>query len=256
MLKRICGKCKILSASPLDRNAVMNLRVCDLKWFLKSKSVSIFSCTEKSELVDLVMQHATNVASSSSYRYDRDALEQRLSNKPSQTTTAAHAAASSHANSQQSENSTQGNRNSTSCPTSPRATSLHTTSESCSSLNNQGSNETATSSLDDLKGPDHIAQLSIRQLKLILVRNFVDYKGCCEKLELQDRVLRLWRQKQERESISMMDENVCKICWESQIDCVMLECGHMATCTPCGKQMNECPICRQYVVRVVHTFKA
>jgi hypothetical protein len=34
-----------------------------------------------------------------------------------------------------------------------------------------------------------------------------------------------------------------------QIDCVMLECGHMCTCTNCGKQMAECPICRQYVVR-------
>ena len=34
-----------------------------------------------------------------------------------------------------------------------------------------------------------------------------------------------------------------------QIDCVMLECGHMCTCTQCGKQMAECPICRQYVVR-------
>jgi hypothetical protein len=29
----------------------------------------------------------------------------------------------------------------------------------------------------------------------------------------------------------------------------MLECGHMCTCTNCGKQMAECPICRQYVVR-------
>ena len=29
----------------------------------------------------------------------------------------------------------------------------------------------------------------------------------------------------------------------------MLECGHMCTCTQCGKQMAECPICRQYVVR-------
>ena len=36
-----------------------------------------------------------------------------------------------------------------------------------------------------------------------------------------------------------------------QIDCVMLECGHMCTCTNCGKQMAECPICRQYVVRSV-----
>ena len=38
-----------------------------------------------------------------------------------------------------------------------------------------------------------------------------------------------------------------------QIDCVMLECGHMCTCTQCGKQMAECPICRQYVVRYFYS---
>ena len=52
------------------------------------------------------------------------------------------------------------------------------------------------------------------------------------------------------------DEELCKICMDHPVDCVMLECGHMCTCTRCGKQMAECPICRQYVVRVVRTFKA
>ena len=52
------------------------------------------------------------------------------------------------------------------------------------------------------------------------------------------------------------DEELCKICMDNPVDCVMLECGHMCTCTRCGKQMAECPICRQYVVRVVRTFKA
>lgn len=52
------------------------------------------------------------------------------------------------------------------------------------------------------------------------------------------------------------EESLCKICWDSPIECVILECGHMACCINCGKQMNECPICRQYVVRVVRFFKA
>ncbi len=73
------------------------------------------------------------------------------------------------------------------------------------------------------------------------------------------------------------DINLCKICMESTTDCVLLECGHMVTCTNCGKRLNECksksyliqfylliiylfiilgPICRQYVIRVVHIFKA
>lgn len=54
----------------------------------------------------------------------------------------------------------------------------------------------------------------------------------------------------------MADIDLCKICMDNPVDCVMLECGHMCTCLLCGKQMNECPICRQYVVRVVRTFKS
>lgn len=48
---------------------------------------------------------------------------------------------------------------------------------------------------------------------------------------------------------------LCKICMDSPIDCVLLECGHMLTCVRCGRQLSECPICRQYVSRVVHAFK-
>ena len=52
------------------------------------------------------------------------------------------------------------------------------------------------------------------------------------------------------------ESELCKICMDATIDCVLLECGHMVTCTKCGRKLNECPICRQYVIRVVHTFKA
>lgn len=53
-----------------------------------------------------------------------------------------------------------------------------------------------------------------------------------------------------------LEENLCKICMDSPIDCVLLECGHMVTCTKCGKRMSECPMCRQYVVRAVHVFRS
>lgn len=53
-----------------------------------------------------------------------------------------------------------------------------------------------------------------------------------------------------------VEENLCKICMDSPIDCVLLECGHMITCTKCGKRMSECPVCRQYVVRAVHVFRS
>jgi len=80
-------------------------------------------------------------------------------------------------------------------------------------------------------------------------------KACKEKDELLEVMERLWS-KDFRRKEDLEENSFCKICMEAPIDCVILECGHMCTCTNCGKQMKECPICRQEVVRVVRTFKA
>ncbi|MBN3309037.1 RFFL ligase, partial [Amia calva] len=122
-------------------------------------------------------------------------------------------------------------------------------------------------SLSDLSCADDIEALSVRQLKEILARNFVNYKGCCEKWELMERVTRLYNEQKDlqirvtspedgSDPSPGVEENLCKICMDSPIDCVLLECGHMVTCTKCGKRMSECPICRQYVVRAVHVFRS
>lgn len=124
-------------------------------------------------------------------------------------------------------------------------------------------------SLSDLTDLEDIEGLTVRQLKEILARNFVNYKGCCEKWELMERVTRLYKDQKGLQHLvcgaedqndgavpPSMEENLCKICMDSPIDCVLLECGHMVTCTKCGKRMNECPICRQYVIRAVHVFRS
>ncbi|NWS49147.1 RFFL ligase, partial [Probosciger aterrimus] len=115
-------------------------------------------------------------------------------------------------------------------------------------------------SLSDLTSIGDINALSVRQLKEILARNFVNYKGCCEKWELLERVTRLYKEKDLQHlggaGLPGTEENLCKICMDAPIDCVLLECGHMVTCTKCGKRMSECPICRQYVIRAVHVFKS
>lgn len=51
-------------------------------------------------------------------------------------------------------------------------------------------------SLADIPNEQDIDQLSTRQLKELLARHFVDYKGCVEKHELVTRVERLWRENQ------------------------------------------------------------
>jgi len=112
--------------------------------------------------------------------------------------------------------------------------------------------------LSEIETLEDLNELSTKQIKDLLAMNRVNFKGCVEKEELLKILRRLWKQEQKnKENIETMDDDsLCKICMDSPIDCVMLECGHMCTCTNCGKQMAECPICRQYVVRVVKTFKA
>ncbi|EAT32562.1 AAEL015303-PA [Aedes aegypti] len=86
--------------------------------------------------------------------------------------------------------------------------------------------------------------------------NRVDFKGCCEKAELRERVLRLWLDHKSIVSPERLaSDDLCRICMDAPINCVILECGHMATCINCGKVLSECPICRQYIVRVVRSFK-
>lgn len=51
--------------------------------------------------------------------------------------------------------------------------------------------------IDDIETETDVQNLTIRQMKLILTRNFVDYKGCCERDEMQDKVMRLWREHKE-----------------------------------------------------------
>ncbi|XP_063974346.1 E3 ubiquitin-protein ligase RNF34 isoform X2 [Diachasmimorpha longicaudata] len=125
---------------------------------------------------------------------------------------------------------------------------------------------TGTVKITDINVRSDLEYLNVKQLKDLLRRNRVDFRGCVERSELLDRASRLWdAHKQSREDSTGADtnaadgpyeESLCKICWDSPIECVILECGHMACCIECGKQMSECPICRQYVVRVVRFFKA
>ncbi|KFB51086.1 AGAP006730-PA-like protein [Anopheles sinensis] len=111
--------------------------------------------------------------------------------------------------------------------------------------------------LSDIKESADLDVLSVKQLKGILMVNRVDFKGCCEKAELRERVLRLWRDFKSIPSIEKLtSDDLCKICMDAPIECVILECGHMTTCTACGKVLTECPICRQYIVRVVRFFRA
>ena len=57
------------------------------------------------------------------------------------------------------------------------------------------------------------------------------------------------------EESKVSDSELCNICMSNPIDCLILECGHMATCLTCAKSLSKCPICRKQIVRLVKTLK-
>lgn len=114
--------------------------------------------------------------------------------------------------------------------------------------------------LDALQEAAQLDALSVRQLKELLTRNRVAFGGCLERGELVARASRLWREHREAAEAVAAErlplEDCCKICMAAPLECVLLECGHIAACTACSKQLAECPICRQYVVRAVRFFRS
>lgn len=112
--------------------------------------------------------------------------------------------------------------------------------------------------LGDIKQDSDLHLLSVKQIKHLLALHRVNYSGVCEKQELLNRLRLLLNDYNvsKKDMEGMPEELVCKICMDAPIDCVLLECGHMVACIMCGKQMSECPVCRQFVVRVVRTFRA
>ncbi|XP_021194854.3 E3 ubiquitin-protein ligase rififylin [Helicoverpa armigera] len=113
-------------------------------------------------------------------------------------------------------------------------------------------------SLEQFKRVSELETLNVKQLKELLVRNRVEYRGCLERKDLLERAKTLWRNHhQYNDDIDNLPvSECCKICMAAPLECVLLECGHIAACTACAKQLAECPICRQYVVRAVRFFRS
>ncbi|CAK1582386.1 unnamed protein product [Parnassius mnemosyne] len=140
---------------------------------------------------------------------------------------------------------------------SPSAADTDTTSLQDEPLMDREPNTPSHINLDQLVEAD-LEGLSVRQLKELLRRNRVEFRGCVERADLLQRARTLARNhKQLRQDIDNLPiEECCKICMAAPLECVLLECGHIAACTACSKQLAECPICRQYVVRAVRFFRS
>uniref|UniRef100_A0A3Q2DR30 RING-type E3 ubiquitin transferase n=1 Tax=Cyprinodon variegatus TaxID=28743 RepID=A0A3Q2DR30_CYPVA len=235
---RVCTTCHLLKATAFHRPRLMRLRVRDLRQYLMLRNISTDTCREKDDLVDLVLCHRAAFNEQPASERPAASQEESHSRSESSDTSQVRISEAPHI-----------------IPMSPQT------------------GHAARASLSDISSVRDIKGLSVRQLKEILARNFVNYSGCCEKWELVERVNRLYREKEkntksstldnmnrllfygEKCPLKLQDDNLCRICMDAVIDCVLLECGHLVTCTNCGKRMNHCPICRQFVVRAVHVFK-
>ncbi|XP_031705256.1 E3 ubiquitin-protein ligase RNF34a isoform X1 [Anarrhichthys ocellatus] len=283
---RICATCHLLKATAFQRPRLMRLRVRDLRQYLLLRNIPTDTCREKEDLVDLVLCHQ---GIEEVEEPDMSSLRSRSLYTPTPFTTQSASELSALVASQEEQHLSRSDSSDTNQDIGD-ATSVSFLNLDASEHTPEVSPQSwrrARGSLSDLSSLRDIEGLSVRQLKEILARNFVNYSGCCEKWELVERVNRLYREKEENRKslenvsttvttveplpppicngalsdgekgpLTIQDDSLCRICMDATIDCVLLECGHMVTCTKCGKRMNECPICRQYVVRAVHVFKS
>ncbi|CAN0500589.1 unnamed protein product, partial [Phaeothamnion confervicola] len=47
----------------------------------------------------------------------------------------------------------------------------------------------------------------------------------------------------------------CIVCFDHEVDCTLVPCGHHITCHSCAMKMKECPACRAPVERAVKVIK-
>lgn len=250
---RLCHTCQRFHGTLFARAELMKLKVKDLRDYLHLHEVSTAMCREKEELVELV-------------------LGQQTPTDDTRSTATTHTHSHTHTPEQDAP-VPDPIQDPAAPPSATEEMDLPSHMPDPEDEQSSDSEEVLApgrrASLSDLGSVEDIEALSVRQLKEILARNFVNYKGCCEKWELMERVTRLYNEQKDLQNLVSnnndgsdpaagpgTEDNLCKICMDSPIDCVLLECGHMVTCTKCGKRMNECPICRQYVVRAVHVFRS
>jgi hypothetical protein len=100
-------------------------------------------------------------------------------------------------------------------------------------------------SLSDLKSIEDIENLNEKQIKQILIGNFVHFTPSSQRTDLVKKLKTLYLSTREINSVNNININIqqqinknnntnsqdnCKICMAYEIDCVLLDCGHMISC--------------------------
>lgn len=258
-----------------------------MRLFLMNRKISITGYHEKSELVQLVLNYNTDVYTSgngtsrpfsdmlarqNSFTNTNNDNNNNNNMQPNRRTSPTNTMTDEQEQDQpQAEQQQTGNENATEEPMEAEASSDGRTSFK------------RINSLSELNSVNDIDKMTTRDMKIVLTRNFVNYTGCFEKDELKKKLIALYESNKQMENRLRDEENnnsntaadtnvssdlsganrqrriddeLCKICMDRLIDCVLIECGHMCSCVKCGKLLSECPICRQYVIRCIRVFKS
>uniref|UniRef100_A0A8D2DNI8 E3 ubiquitin-protein ligase RNF34 n=1 Tax=Sciurus vulgaris TaxID=55149 RepID=A0A8D2DNI8_SCIVU len=252
---RRCSTCHLLQETAFQRPRLMRLKVKDLRQYLILRNIPIDACREKEDLVDLVLCHH-------GLGSEDDLDTSSLNSSQSQTSTPSATVSSFQGELMDGDRTS---RSGALAQVQSEIASANTEDDDDDEEEEEEEEEEddlqdgtlglsrkrVRGSLSDLWSLEEVEGMSVRQLKEILARNFVNYSGCCEKWELVEKVNRLYKENEENqksygERLQLQDEeddSLCRICMDAVIDC-------------CGKRMSECPICPQYVVLAVHVFKS
>lgn len=53
-----------------------------------------------------------------------------------------------------------------------------------------------------------------------------------------------------------LERHLCKICYEREINTVIVDCSHRAVCARCLEQVQQCPVCRAPITKCIQTYNA
>lgn len=92
---------------------------------------------------------------------------------------------------------------------------------------------------------------------LFLVSLFLYFK------RRRDREVELDLMRRMREEVNVLGEGevldqqeACVICMDRQRNVVILDCGHICCCIDCAQRVNNCPVCRRVIARLIPTFNS
>ena len=90
---------------------------------------------------------------------------------------------------------------------------------------------------------------------LFLVSLYFHYKRQHERREEEN----LFRMMEEHGVVGddgEVRQEACVICMDRPRNVVILECGHICCCLNCARQVNNCPVCRRQIYRLVPTYRS